>query len=80
MKKSVFYLALIWGLLTSNAMAEQSDVTAYYFHSNVRCSTCRNIERMTKEAIATITFEKYARKFTGLLFIGIGSYYLWRIF
>lgn len=29
---------------------------------------------------ATITFEKYARKFTGLLFIGIGSYYLWRIF
>lgn len=29
---------------------------------------------------ATITFEKYARRFTGLLFICIGSYYLWRIF
>lgn len=59
MKKSVFYLALIWGLLASNAMAEQSDVTAYYFHSNVRCSTCRNIERMTKEAIATIPNVKF---------------------
>lgn len=29
---------------------------------------------------ATITFEKYARRFTGLLFICIGYYYLWRIF
>ena len=59
MKKSVFYLALIWGLLTNNEMAEQSDVTAYYFHSNVRCSTCRNIERMTKEAISTLPDVKF---------------------
>lgn len=58
MKKLLFFLALFMGLSFGQAKAEQS-ITAYYFHSNVRCSTCRNIERMSKEAVATIPNVKF---------------------
>lgn len=38
------------------------------------------VNQIGKFCQAAITFEKYVRKFTGLLFIGIGSFYFWRIF
>jgi hypothetical protein len=40
------------GTLASTARAEDdSKIIAYYFHANVRCTTCRTIEAYSKEVI-----------------------------
>jgi len=38
--------------LTKKNISEKNDkLIVYYFHGNMRCSTCRKIERYTKEAV-----------------------------
>ena len=36
---------------TASARADDSKIIAYYFHVNVRCTTCRMIEAYSKEVI-----------------------------
>lgn len=37
----------------SEALREKADMVVYYFHGNMRCSSCRKIEAYTLEAIRT---------------------------
>ena len=40
------------GADTAGAVIPSVGVVAYYFHGNVRCTTCRTIERLAHETIA----------------------------
>lgn len=48
-------IALVFCLLLGfggNVLANEGQITVYYFHTNVRCYTCNKMERYTKEAVA----------------------------
>ncbi|MFA6384122.1 MAG: nitrophenyl compound nitroreductase subunit ArsF family protein [Candidatus Omnitrophota bacterium] len=67
-KFRVYFGAVVvfWGvaILVSSAFAAQdgngSRVVAYYFHGTMRCPTCRNLERYSKEALETYFKDAFA--------------------
>jgi hypothetical protein len=42
--------------------AEKSDYVVYYFHNSIRCSTCRKIEKNTRELFEQKFKDKYVLK------------------
>lgn len=55
MKKSIlFFLAtfMITGLFAGNS-ATTTKIEVYYFHFTRRCTTCINVEKVSKEAVET---------------------------
>lgn len=60
MKKSIlFFLAtfMITGLFGGNP-APTSKIEVYYFHFSRRCTTCQNVENVSKKAVETLYPEK----------------------
>ncbi|MCK9615356.1 MAG: nitrophenyl compound nitroreductase subunit ArsF family protein [Candidatus Omnitrophica bacterium] len=54
MRKKTLLVLFMLGFITVYFAADKpsdSKVTAYYFHGNYRCSTCRKLEQYSKEAI-----------------------------
>ncbi len=54
MNKIVFITGILLTFVCNLCFAMDNNITVYYFHSSVRCKTCINIERMTKEAVNSI--------------------------
>lgn len=54
MNKNVFIIGLLFTFISNVCFAMDNNITVYYFHSSIRCKTCINIERMTKEAVNLI--------------------------
>lgn len=49
MLKRLIILVLLIFLFVGTVNASESKYTLYYFYGNIRCTTCRNFERMTTE-------------------------------
>ena len=56
MKTKILLFAVLMSFTAfakTNQKIEQTVVNVYYFHSNVRCYTCKNMEKYSKEAVET---------------------------
>lgn len=51
-KKIILIISFVFSL-NSAALANNDQITVYYFHGNTRCYTCNKMEQYTKEAVAT---------------------------
>ena len=60
MKKNILLFAVLMSFTAyakNSQKVEQTAVNVYYFHGNMRCFTCKNMESYSREAI-----EKYFKK------------------
>lgn len=46
--------------IKTGSMISDSSLIVYYFHTNFRCVSCRNIEKYTKEALEKFFFDDIA--------------------
>lgn len=73
MLKNLIFSVFMVMCVSAVAVAENTKTTVYYFHGNVRCYTCNNMERFTVSAIKSNFSKELEKGFIEINVVNVDS-------